>query len=134
MAVAVAAACALSFRPIYEPDLWWHLAQGREVAAGRLVHTNVFNAIYPSYPQPYTPWLFDLVAYVAWQARRRNRNQIAQAALYPDVRAVVSRRPRAGDDRRPPSRYWCSGGSCSNPRAIPVRTLRPSPVWPRARC
>ena len=81
VAVAVAAACALSFRAIYEPDLWWHLAQGREAAAGRLVHTNVFNAIYPSYPQPYTPWLFDLVAYGAWRLAAGAGVQIAQAAL-----------------------------------------------------
>jgi hypothetical protein len=81
VAVAVAAACALSFRPIYEPDLWWHLAQGREAAAGRLVHTNVFNAIYASYPQPYTPWLFDLGAYAAWQLANGTGIQIAQAAL-----------------------------------------------------
>ena len=81
VAVAVAAACALSFRPIYEPDLWWHLAQGREAAAGRLVHTNVFNAIYASYPQPYTPWLFDLGATAAWQLANGTGIQIAQAAL-----------------------------------------------------
>jgi hypothetical protein len=80
-AVAVTAACALSFRPIYEPDLWWHLAQGREAAAGRLVHTNVFNAIYASYPQPYTPWLFDLGAYAAWRLAGGTGVQIAQAAL-----------------------------------------------------
>jgi hypothetical protein len=81
VAVALAAACALSFRPIYEPDLWWHLAQGREVAAGRLVHTNVFNALYASYPQPYTPWLFDLGAYVAWRLAGGTGIQIAQAAV-----------------------------------------------------
>ncbi|MEN3336333.1 MAG: hypothetical protein V7647_9 [Acidobacteriota bacterium] len=81
LAAAVAAACALSFRPIYEPDLWWHLAQGRETAAGRLVHTNVFNAFYGSYPQPYTPWLFDLGAYAAWRIGGGGAVQLAQAAL-----------------------------------------------------
>lgn len=81
LAVAVAAASVLSFRAIYEPDLWWHLAQGREAAAGRLVHTNVFNFIYASYPQPYTPWLFDLGAYLAWRAAGGAGIQVAQAAL-----------------------------------------------------
>jgi hypothetical protein len=80
-ALVVAAAGLLSFRSIYEPDLWWHLAQGREAAAGRLVHTNVFNFLYASYPQPYTPWLFDLGAYVAWQAAGGTGIQIAQAAM-----------------------------------------------------
>jgi hypothetical protein len=80
-ALVVAAAGVLSFRSIYEPDLWWHLAQGREAAAGRLVHTNVFNYLYASYPQPYTPWLFDLGAYVAWQTAGGKGIQIAQAAL-----------------------------------------------------
>ncbi len=80
-ALAVAAAGVLSFRSIYEPDLWWHLAQGREAAAGRLVHTNVFNFLYASYPQPYTPWLFDLGAYIAWQAAGGAGIQIAQGAL-----------------------------------------------------
>jgi hypothetical protein len=36
-------AVVLAFRPIYEPDLWWHLAQGRENAQGRFVRTNVFS-------------------------------------------------------------------------------------------
>ena len=66
--LAVAAAVVLSFRGIYESDLWWHLAQGRETAAGRLVRTNVFNFIYPDYPQAYTSWLYDLAGYLAWQA------------------------------------------------------------------
>jgi hypothetical protein len=81
LALAVAAASVLSFRAIYEPDLWWHLAQGREAAAGRLVHTNVFNFLYASYPQPYTPWLFDLGAYAAWRTAGGAGIQIAQAAL-----------------------------------------------------
>lgn len=79
--LAVAAAAALSFRPIYEPDLWWHLAQGREAAAGRLVHTNVFSFLYGAYPQHYTPWLFDLGAYLAWRTAGGAGIQIAQACL-----------------------------------------------------
>lgn len=64
----LAAAAVLSFRPIYEPDLWWHLAQGRENVAGHIVRTNVFSFTYPDYRQQYTPWLFDASAYLAWRA------------------------------------------------------------------
>ena len=74
-------AAILSFRPVYEPDLWWHLAQGREVAAGRLVHTNVFSFTYPDYRQRYTPWLFDFAAYLAWSAAGGFGVQLLQAAL-----------------------------------------------------
>ena len=67
LACCIAAAAVLSFRPIYEPDLWWHLAQGRENAAGRIVHTNLFSYTYPDYRQHYDSWLFDLSFYLAWQ-------------------------------------------------------------------
>ncbi len=63
----LAAASILSFRQVYEPDLWWHLAHGREDVAGRLVQTNLFSFIYPDYRQHYTSWLFDTAAYAAWQ-------------------------------------------------------------------
>ncbi len=79
--LAVAAAIVLSFRGIYEPDLWWHLAQGRETAAGRLVHTNVFNTLYRDFPQPYTSWLFDWLGYVLWRAAGAAAIQLAQAVL-----------------------------------------------------
>jgi hypothetical protein len=64
----VAAAAILSFRPIYEPDLWWHLAHGREDAAGRIVRTNLFSANVPDYRQQFTTWLFDTTLYAAWAA------------------------------------------------------------------
>jgi hypothetical protein len=68
ISVAIISASALvSFRPVYEPDLGWHLAQGRENVAGRLVRTNVFSFTYPDYRQRYTPWLADTSAYLAWR-------------------------------------------------------------------
>ncbi len=79
--LAVAAAGVLSFRGIYESDLWWHLAQGREAAAGRLVRTNVFNFNYPDYPQAYTSWLYDLAGYLAWQAADGVGIQLFHGAL-----------------------------------------------------
>lgn len=63
----LAAAAILSFRQVYEPDLWWHLAHGRANVSGDLVHTNLFSFIYPDYRQHYTSWLFDTTAYLAWQ-------------------------------------------------------------------
>ena len=92
--LAVAAAGVLSFRGIYESDLWWHLAQGREAAAGRLVRTNVFNFNYPDYPQAYTSWLYDLAGYLAWQAGGRRRDSaLSRRAARADVRARLPRVP-----------------------------------------
>jgi hypothetical protein len=79
--LAVAAAVLLSFRGIYEADLWWHLAQGREIAAGRLVRTNVFSFIYPDYPQAYTSWLYDLAGYLAWRAAEGTGIQLLHGVL-----------------------------------------------------
>ena len=78
LAVLVGAAL-VSFRATYEPDLWWHLAHGREVASGHLVRTNLFSFTYPSYPQPYTSWLFDLGSYVLWTRAGPMALQVAQA-------------------------------------------------------
>ena len=81
LACCIAAAAVLSFRPIYEPDLWWHLAQGRENAAGRIVHTNLFSYTYPDYRQHYDSWLFDLTFYLAWQGLGAVGIQLLQATL-----------------------------------------------------
>jgi len=64
--VILVATALLSFRTVYEPDLGWHLAHGREDAAGRLVRTNVFSFVAPDYRQHYTSWLSETVAYAAW--------------------------------------------------------------------
>jgi hypothetical protein len=80
--IAIAAVSAfLSFRGVYEPDLWWHLAQGREDAEGRLVRTNVFSFNYPDYRQQYTSWLFDVAVYLAWTAGRDAGVQCLQAVI-----------------------------------------------------
>jgi hypothetical protein len=79
-AMAVFAGAALfSFRATYEPDLWWHLAQGREVASGHIVRTNLFSFAYRDYPQSYTSWLFDLGSYVLWTRAGPTALQLAQA-------------------------------------------------------
>ena len=75
---SLAAAAILSFRPIYEPDLWWHLAHGRENAAGRIVRSNVFSFTYAEYRQRYTSWLFDTSAYLAWRSAGHAGIQLLQ--------------------------------------------------------
>lgn len=77
----MAAAAVLSFRPIYEPDLWWHLAHGRENASGHVVRTNLFSFNYPDYRQDYTSWLFDTAAFLTWRAGGPTAIQVFQAAL-----------------------------------------------------
>lgn len=118
--VAVAAAAAiLSFRPIYEPDLWWHLAQGRETVEGRLVRANVFSFNYPEYRQQYTSWLFDVVAYASWQAAGPLGIQTWQAFLLASTMALIYLGCRV---RAPP---WSAaavlilGFFVIEPRAIP---------------
>jgi hypothetical protein len=78
---AIAAAAVLSFRPIYEPDLWWHLAHGRENLTGHIVRTNLFSFTYPDYRQRYTSWLFDTGSFAAWQIAGPAGIQAAQALL-----------------------------------------------------
>ena len=79
--LAIAAGALLSFRWTYEPDLFWHLAQGREIAAAHLVRTNLFSATHPDFPQPATSWLFDLASYALWQLGGGTAIQAAQALV-----------------------------------------------------
>jgi hypothetical protein len=67
IALALAAGVLLGFHQTFETDMWWHLAEGREIAAGRLVRTNLFSGTYPNYPQVFTSWLFDLGAFRLWR-------------------------------------------------------------------
>ena len=77
----LAAAFLFGARAIYEPDLWYHLAQGRELAAGHLIRSNFFSFTFPDYPQPYVSWLFDLTAYLAWSAGGSAGIQVLHIAL-----------------------------------------------------
>jgi hypothetical protein len=43
----IVAVAAVSFRPVYEPDVWYHLANGRAVLSGHIVRTNLFSFTYP---------------------------------------------------------------------------------------
>ena len=114
-----AAALLLSLRPAYEPDLWWHLAQGRETAGGHLVRSNVFSATHPDDRQPYTPWLFDLGAYAAWQVGGAAGLQLMQASL---LALALGLACLAARHRAPPGAVaaWCALAFFAiEPRAIP---------------
>jgi hypothetical protein len=119
IAAIVAAAVVLSLRPAYEPDLWWHLAQGREVAGGHIVRTNVFSATHPDDRQPYTPWLFDLGVYGAWQLGGAMGVQVVQASLLAVAFAMACLAARR---RGPPAAVaaWLAIAFFAiEPRAIP---------------
>ncbi len=80
-AAIIGAAALLSVRSAYEPDLWWHLAQGRETVTGELVRANIFSFTHPQYRQVFTPWLFDAGLYRAWQWGGGAAVQAVQALL-----------------------------------------------------
>lgn len=89
-ALTIAAAASLvSFRTVYEPDLGYHLAHGREDVAGRLVRANVFSFTYPEYRQHYTSWLFDTGAYAAWIVGGGAGIQALQALLLAAALGIV---------------------------------------------
>ncbi len=79
--LALAASAMVSVRWAYEPDLWWHLAHGREIAAGNLPRTNLFSFTHPDFPQPSISWLFDLGTYGLWQAGGAVALQLAQTLV-----------------------------------------------------
>ena len=117
-----AAAIVLSFRPIYEPDLWWHLAHGRETAAGRFVRSNLFSYAYGDYRQHYTSWLFDTTAYLSWQAAGPLGIQLIQAVLLALTFALVflaCRIRSAGAGNSAIAAVLLVGFFVLEPRAIP---------------
>lgn len=79
--VALAAAAVFTFRPTYDPDLFWHLAQGRHDLESGLVSTNVFSAAYANFPQHYTSWGFEVAQYAAERAAGLLGVQLLQLAL-----------------------------------------------------
>ena len=93
-AVIAIAAFLLGARAIYEPDLWWHLAQGREDLAGGLSH-HLFSATAPDYPQHYTSWPFDTTAHAGWMTGGAAGIQALHIALLATF-ALVCRREIRG--------------------------------------
>lgn len=118
-AVLAGAACLVSFRSTYEPDLWWHLAQGREVAAGRLVRTNLFSFAYRNYPQPYTSWLFDLGAYGLYTRLGAAAIQTAQALAIAAALGTVAAACRVRSSTAATIAAIAVGWVILEPRALP---------------
>lgn len=81
IAIALGAAAIFTARSVYDPDLFWHLAQGREVLAGHLLRTNFFSATAPQYPQHYTSWGFEAALAAVTAAGGLVAVQFAQFAL-----------------------------------------------------
>lgn len=117
--VLVAAACLISFRSTYEPDLWWHLAHGRETAAGHFVRTNLFSAVYRDYPQSYTSWLFDLAAYLLWTHTGPAGLQALQALLIALSLAVSAAACRFRSSLAATVAICAFGWIVLEPRALP---------------
>ena len=113
------AACLLSFRQVYEPDLGWHLAHGRENMAGRLVRTNLFSFTYPDYRQHYTSWLFDSAAYSAWALGGDVSVQVFQAGLLAATFGLVYAACRVRAAALPTWTVLILGFFVVEPRAIP---------------
>jgi hypothetical protein len=113
------AAVILSARGFYEPDLWWHLAQGRENAAGHLVRSNTFSVLFPDYRQHYTSWLFDTVAFVAWTLGGPAGIQLVQALLVALALGVTYRACRLRGPASASAAILVLGFFVLEPRAIP---------------
>jgi hypothetical protein len=118
-AVLVAAGALVSFRSTYEPDLWWHLAQGREAAAGHLVRANVFSADFAGYRQHYTSWLFDLGGYLLWTRVGPAAIQAAQALLLAVTLGVVAAACRVRSSVAAAIAVCAIGWVVLEPRALP---------------
>ena len=119
VAAVAAAAAILSFRPIYEPDLWWHLAHGRENLHGHLVRTNLFSSTYPDYRQRYTSWLFDTAAYAAWRIADGAGVQTLQAVSIAATLLLVFAACRVGSPAWAGAAVLALGFFILEPRAIP---------------
>jgi hypothetical protein len=115
----VAASALVSFRSVYEPDLGWHLAQGREDLSGRLVRTNVFSVTYPDYRQRYTSWLSETSAYAAWRVGGDAAIQMLQAVTVAAALSLVYLGCRVQAGALPSLAILVLGFFVLEPRAIP---------------
>jgi hypothetical protein len=143
------AAAAFSFRAVYEPDFWYHLAQGRENLAGRIVRENTFSFTYPEYRQHYAPWLFDASLYATWRMAGGAGVQAIQALLLALTFGIVYRSARERAPGVAAAAVLLAGIWVVEPRAIPrphlvsfvgfamcgllaeraVSTRRAAPLW-----
>jgi hypothetical protein len=113
------AAAVFSFRAVYEPDFWYHLAQGRENLAGHIVRTNTFSFAYPEYRQRYAPWLFDASLYTAWKTAGGAGVQAIEALLLAATFALVYRSARERAPAIAAAAVLLAGIWIVEPRALP---------------
>ena len=113
------AAAAFSFRAVYEPDFWYHLAQGRENLTGHVVRTNTFSFTYPEYRQRYAPWLFDASLYATWRTAGGAGVQAIQALLLAATFGIVYRSARERAPVVAAAAVLLAGIWVVEPRAIP---------------
>jgi hypothetical protein len=65
----VAAACLACFKPLSDPDTYWHLALGRQMWQDHaLVRSETFSFTDAGAPWEDTEWLFHAAAYPLWRA------------------------------------------------------------------
>lgn len=120
LALAIAlAAVLLSFRGVYEPDLWWHLAHGREDARGDLVRANLFSFLYPEYRQHFTSWLYETTAFAAWTLVGGLGIQTLHALLLAAAFTLVYRACRIRGPASAAAAVLFVGFFVIEPRAIP---------------
>jgi hypothetical protein len=115
----VACAVAFSFRAVYEPDLWYHLAQGRENVAGRIVRENTFSFTAPGYREHYAPWGFDASMFGAWRVMGGTGVQAVQSLLLLVTFAAVYRASRRSGPPIAAAAVLVAGIWVVEPRAIP---------------
>jgi hypothetical protein len=117
--VVIAAATVLTFRSVYEPDLGYHLAHGREDFAGHIVRTNLFSFNHSDYPQPYTSWLWDTGAYAAWRLGGDAAVQTLQLLLLAGALALAYSACRIRATALPSIAILILGWLVLEPRVIP---------------
>jgi hypothetical protein len=117
--IVTAAAALLTFRSVYEPDLGYHLAHGREAFSGHIVRTNLFSFTYPNYPQPYTSWLWDTGAYASWRLGGDTGVQTFQMLLLATALAFAYSACRVRATALPSVAMLVLGFLVLEPRAIP---------------
>ena len=126
LAILVASA-VVSFRSVYEPDLGWHLAQGRENMSGRLVRTNVFSLTLPRLPSALHVVVVGHERVRRVACRRRCRDPGARR------RHRCGRRCRSSIWRAACSRAFCRRCS-SGSRVLRARAARDPAAAPRVVC
>lgn len=87
--LAIVAAAVFTFRPTYDPDLFWHLAQGGHAVHAGVVRTNIFSAVYADYPQHYTSWAFEVCVWFADRVAGLLGVQMVQCGLIASALLVL---------------------------------------------